>query len=246
MKVKLHPLLLTLLFSISAQFLIAGQDTLYLVLVDGYTNEAMPNKKVKLNITSKKKMNVISIELTSDAEGKIQFCYNQTRYLRIKASLDDSDFLDVDRVVYNHYYKPVWFHFYPSLNYEARMLVKEDELYGRVSFEGWTYEEEGNSSKDNEAVFPGGNKALANFIAVNVVYPDVSIEMNEQGRVFCGFVVEEDGFVSHVTVLKRVSSDLDREAVRLVRATKPWIPGASEDGTLLRAKCIVPINFTLK
>lgn len=246
MKNKLNHLLLALLFSISAQFLIAGQDTLYLVLVDGYTNEAMPNKKVNIKATSKKGANLISVELTSDAEGRIKFAYNKTNYLTIRASLNDIDFLNADRVIYSNHKNPVWFHFYPSLNYEARMLVKEDELYGRVSFEGWTYEGEDDTSKDNEAVFPGGDKALANFIAVNVVYPDVSIEMNEQGKVFCGFVVEEDGFVSHVTVLKRVSTDLDREAVRLVRATKRWIPGVSEDGTVLRAKCIIPINFTLK
>ena len=97
---------------------------------------------------------------------------------------------------------------------------------------------------DVEAQFPGGAAALQQWIVDNVNYPQTAIEMNEQGRVYLSFVVEPDGSITNVKVIKGVSKDLDREAKRLVRAMPKWTPGEAA-GEKARTRCQIPINFTL-
>jgi protein TonB len=96
-----------------------------------------------------------------------------------------------------------------------------------------------------EAQFPGGNLELQKWIANNVNYPQTSIEMNEQGKVYVSFVVEEDGSVSGVVVEKGVSQDLDKEAKRLIRSMPKWTAGQNE-GEKARTRCRIPINFSLQ
>ena len=95
-----------------------------------------------------------------------------------------------------------------------------------------------------DAAFPGGPAAMMKWINDNLYYPETSIEMNEQGRVFLSFVVEKDGSLTNVAIERGVSSDLDREAMRIVRKMPKWIPG-EESGKKCRARCRLPINFQL-
>lgn len=97
---------------------------------------------------------------------------------------------------------------------------------------------------DVEASFPGGAAAMQKWISENVQYPQTSIEMNEQGRVYLSFVVESDGSISNIAVERGVSADLDREAKRLLRQMPKWSPGESK-GKKARTRCRLPINFTL-
>ncbi|MBL6660818.1 MAG: energy transducer TonB [Crocinitomicaceae bacterium] len=97
---------------------------------------------------------------------------------------------------------------------------------------------------DVEAGFPGGPAAMMKWINDNVKYPQTSIEMNEQGRVFLSFVVEKDGSITNVKVERGISIDLDREAKRVVRNMPKWVPGESA-GRAVRARCRLPINFQL-
>lgn len=97
---------------------------------------------------------------------------------------------------------------------------------------------------DVEAGFPGGPAAMMKWINDNVKYPQTSIEMNEQGRVFLSFVVEKDGSITNVKVERGISIDLDREAKRVVRKMPKWVPGESA-GRAVRARCRLPINFQL-
>lgn len=97
---------------------------------------------------------------------------------------------------------------------------------------------------DVEAQFPGGAVAMMKWINDNVKYPQTSIEMNEQGRVFLSFVVEADGSISNVKVERGISPDLDREAKRIIRSMPNWTPGESA-GRVVRARCRLPINFQL-
>ncbi|TNF00252.1 MAG: energy transducer TonB, partial [Bacteroidetes bacterium] len=78
---------------------------------------------------------------------------------------------------------------------------------------------------DVEATFPGGAAEMQRWINSNVQYPQTSIEMNEQGRVYLSFVVEPDGSITNVTVERGVSGDLDKEAKRVVRSMPKWTPG---------------------
>ena len=97
---------------------------------------------------------------------------------------------------------------------------------------------------DVEAQFPGGPAEMMKWIQKNVEYPQTSIEMNEQGRVFLSFVVEADGSITNVKVERGISSDLDREAKRVVRSMPNWIPGEN-NGRKVRVRCRTPINFQL-
>ena len=97
---------------------------------------------------------------------------------------------------------------------------------------------------DVEAGFPGGTAALQKWIVQNIQYPQTSIEMNEQGRVYLSFVVEADGSISNIAVERGVSADLDKEAKRVVRTMPKWTPGEAK-GKKARVRCRLPINFTL-
>lgn len=97
---------------------------------------------------------------------------------------------------------------------------------------------------DVEATFPGGAAAMQKWIGENVQYPQTSIEMNEQGRVYLSFVVEKDGKISNIKIERGVSSDLDKEAKRLLRKMPKWLAGESS-GRRVRTRCRLPINFTL-
>jgi len=98
---------------------------------------------------------------------------------------------------------------------------------------------------DVEAGFPGGAAELQKWIASNVVYPETSIEMEDQGKVYLSFVVESDGSISHISVEKGVSKELDREAKRVVRQMPKWSAGEA-GGKKVRTRCRLPIVFTLQ
>lgn len=98
---------------------------------------------------------------------------------------------------------------------------------------------------DVEASFPGGAAALKQFIRDNVVYPEMAMEMNEQGKVYLSFVVEKDGSITNIKVERGVSSDLDREAKRVVRSMPNWVPGETK-GKSVRTKCSLPIVFVIQ
>ncbi|MDB3906004.1 energy transducer TonB [Crocinitomicaceae bacterium] len=97
---------------------------------------------------------------------------------------------------------------------------------------------------DVEAAFPGGAAALQSYIVNNIQYPETSIDMDEQGKVYLSFVVGADGSISQVKVERGVSRDLDREAKRVVRSMPKWVPGEA-GGKKVATRCRLPIVFTL-
>lgn len=99
-------------------------------------------------------------------------------------------------------------------------------------------------SPEVEAEFPGGADSLMRFIRENVRYPEISKELGEQGRVFVQFVVEKDGSLTDLNVLRGVSKPLDLEAKRVIRLMPKWKP-AKLNGENVRSKMIVPITYRL-
>jgi len=97
---------------------------------------------------------------------------------------------------------------------------------------------------EQQPEFPGGFAALQQFLKDNVKYPVVAMENGVQGRVTVGFVVEKDGSVSDVHVVKSVDPSLDKEAVRAVKSMPKWQPGR-QNGTAVRVRYNVPVNFKL-
>lgn len=93
--------------------------------------------------------------------------------------------------------------------------------------------------------FPGGPSGLFQFLSQNIEYPVVAEENGVQGRVILTFIVERDGSISNVTIVKSVDPSLDAEAVRVVRSMPRWIPG-KQKGAPVRVKYTVPVTFRLQ
>jgi len=93
--------------------------------------------------------------------------------------------------------------------------------------------------------FPGGQGALMSWLGSNIKYPVVAEENGVQGRVVCTFVVERDGSITDVKVVRGVDPSLDKEAVRVLKAMPKWIPG-KQNGSAVRVKYTVPVTFRLQ
>ena len=93
--------------------------------------------------------------------------------------------------------------------------------------------------------FPGGQGALLSYLSSHVKYPVVAQENGVQGRVVVSFVVEKDGSISDVNVVRSVDPSLDKEAARVVRSMPRWNPG-KQNGSSVRVKYNVPVSFRLQ
>ena len=93
--------------------------------------------------------------------------------------------------------------------------------------------------------FPGGQGALLQYLSKSIKYPVIAQENGIQGRVSCSFVVEKDGSVTDVQVLRGVDPSLDKEAIRVITAMPKWKPG-KQRGKPVRVKYTVPVTFRLQ
>ncbi len=93
--------------------------------------------------------------------------------------------------------------------------------------------------------FPGGPSALMKYLSENTRYPVVAQENGVQGRVVVSFVVEKDGHITDVKVVRSVDPSLDKEAARVVKSMPSWIPG-KQNGSAVRVKYNVPVSFKLQ
>jgi protein TonB len=94
--------------------------------------------------------------------------------------------------------------------------------------------------------FPGGQQALFKFLSENVKYPVIAQENGIQGRVICQFVVNKDGSIVDVEVVRSGGDpSLDKEAVRVIKSMPKWKPG-KQRGKAVRVKYTVPVNFKLQ
>ena len=94
-------------------------------------------------------------------------------------------------------------------------------------------------------MYPGGEAALLGYLRDNIHYPTVAAENGVQGRVVVGFVVERDGSITDVKILRGVDPSLDREAMRVVKSMPRWNPG-KQNGSAVRVKYQVPVSFRLQ
>ena len=94
--------------------------------------------------------------------------------------------------------------------------------------------------------FPGGQQALFKYLSENVKYPVIAQENGIQGRVICQFVVNKDGSIVDVEVVRSGGdASLDKEAVRVIKSMPKWKPG-KQRGKAVRMKYTVPVNFRLQ
>ena len=90
--------------------------------------------------------------------------------------------------------------------------------------------------------FPGGPVKMFEFIEKNIQYPKTCAEKEIQGRVIISFIVEKNGALSNIRVVKSVHPDFDREALRIVKLMPKWVPG-QQNGQKYRVKYCIPITF---
>jgi protein TonB len=93
--------------------------------------------------------------------------------------------------------------------------------------------------------FPGGEKALYEYIKNNIRYPEVARTSGITGTVYVQFVVEKDGSISDVKVLRGIGGGCDEEAVRVVKSMPKWKPG-KQRGQPVRVYYTLPIDFKIK
>ncbi len=98
---------------------------------------------------------------------------------------------------------------------------------------------------DVEPSFPGGARAMKDWITANMFYPEIAMELGDQGRVYVNFIVEVDGSITGIDVPRSLTTELDREAKRLVREMPKWTPGLVK-GEKVRSRCRIPITFILE
>ena len=93
--------------------------------------------------------------------------------------------------------------------------------------------------------FPGGEGKLMEYVAKNIKYPQIARETGIQGRVFVGFVVEPDGSISNVKLLRGIGGGCDEEAMRVIKSLPKWKPG-KQRGKAVRVSYQIPVFFKLQ
>ena len=89
------------------------------------------------------------------------------------------------------------------------------------------------------------NNKFSEYIANNLKYPDIAAENGIQGKVFVAFVVEPDGSISNVRVVRGIDPSLDKEAIRVIKSSPKWIPGMQR-GKPVRVSFSFPVHFSLE
>ncbi len=92
--------------------------------------------------------------------------------------------------------------------------------------------------------YPGGARALARYLGSALRYPQKARESRTQGKVYIGFIIEKNGTLSDFKVIKGIGNGCDEEAIRVLRLSPPWKPGAAE-GKAVRTSYVQPITYQL-
>lgn len=98
---------------------------------------------------------------------------------------------------------------------------------------------------EEQPEFPGGNTAMMKFLGDNIKYPVIAQENGIQGRVITNFVVERDGSITDVQVVRGVDPSLDKEAIRVIQSMPKWKPG-KQRGSTVRVRFTLPVVFRLQ
>jgi protein TonB len=118
-----------------------------------------------------------------------------------------------------------------NMNIVVEELPEEETIYNVV---------------EDQPEFPGGMQALMKYLRDNIRYPSISRQNNSQGRAYINFVVNTDGSITDVEVMKSTNDVyLDKEAVRVVSGMPKWKPG-KQQGKTVRVKYTLPVMFKLQ
>lgn len=93
--------------------------------------------------------------------------------------------------------------------------------------------------------FPGGQKELINYLSKNIVYPEAAKSDGVSGVVYCSFVIDKDGSISNVKVLKGLSPELDQAAKDAIANMPDWDPAIHKDGQAVAVEFKLPVRYQL-
>jgi len=94
-------------------------------------------------------------------------------------------------------------------------------------------------------MYPNGQEGLVKDVSKNIKYPPSARKQGIQGKVLVTFIVEKDGTIEKIEIIKSADPTLDEEAIRLIGKLKPWVPGIKNDQAVA-VPFIYPINFQLE
>ncbi|MFC2111540.1 energy transducer TonB [Bacteroidota bacterium] len=105
-------------------------------------------------------------------------------------------------------------------------------------------ENDNKSSVDKAPSYPGGESARAKFIEKNLKYPQTAILKKVEGTVTVRFLVEKDGSISNISIIKGIGSGCDEETIRVIKLMPKWKPGTNK-GEKVRVYLSMPVKFRL-
>lgn len=153
-----------------------------------------------------------------------------TKIKEIDNDVDEQPDLDVNVETTQHDTNEIFVP--PSKNETDQPEVKDDPIIENIYIE-------------EPAQFIGGENAMLEYLLKNTRYPDLAKDFGIEGTVFIQFVVEKDGSITNVKIIRGIGGGCDEEALRVVQNMPLWQPG-KVNGRPVRALLILPIKFKLK
>jgi TonB family protein len=158
---------------------------------------------------------------------KIQNAEAGPKYLEEIANRVDAVWneLNIDR-------SPIPYEEYPAVEpvvIQEQNVIPEPQIYSYV---------------EQMPQFPGGEDLLEKYFKENLNYPAKEKEMGVEGRVICRFIVNEDGSLSDIKIVRSISERCDEEAIRLIKNMPHWKPG-KQNGKAVKVSYSLPIIFNL-
>ncbi|MBE6338490.1 MAG: energy transducer TonB [Lentimicrobiaceae bacterium] len=190
-----------------------------------YDKQTVDNLQTKVEVIEEE-----MVEITKQEQPKVQPPQPKPQVTQIEVVEDDVEVedeidinaeVDQDEVIEEYEFTP------PEIEEEE---IVEAEIFKVV---------------EEMPEFPGGAAKMMEYIQKNIKYPMMARESDIQGRVFVSFVVEPDGSITNVAVLRGIGGGCDEEALRVVQSMPNWKPG-KQRGSAVRCSFTVPIVFKLQ
>jgi TonB family protein len=206
--------------------------------LSGDVTEYFPNGHVYISGVYGK-YNVIIINESRDSTGRILVKDDSGYY--VKYDREFKNVIEAGNIINGKYDGEVHGQFNDSVNY---MCIYEKGQLKR----GTSYSKSGKkyqfSKAEIEPQFNGGIDAFYHFLINNIHYPKVAKDNNVQGKVFITFVVERDGSLTDIKILRGIGSGCDEEAMRVLKLSPKWVSGL-QYGVPVRVQYTMPLSFTL-
>jgi len=131
------------------------------------------------------------------------------------------------------------------------LIIKSSFIYGQELPKANQKQADTNTGKEVFTIvevqpeFPGGEKARQKYLANNIQYPAIAQKNNIEGIVYVSFIIETDGTLTDIKIIKGIGAGCDEEVVRVIKNMPKWKPG-KQNGKTVRVKINMPVKFSLR